>query len=395
MQSGIESGAHLESEAPDVLILCKHYLPGFKAGGPIKSIANLCSALGDCMRIGVLTLDRDAASAHPYAEIQVNAWNSREKEKVFYLSTNRWTAWQIAKQIIANRNSVIYLNSFFDPRFSLLPLLIVWIIGQKSLVRLAPRGELSDGALSIKSEKKRLLLRLSRLLRLHQGITWHATSEPEVGDILSRFPGATKIHVIGNISAASTDIVSADYQAKHPGYLNLVFLSRITPKKNLLCALDAVSRLQNVEVRLDIIGPIRDQTYWNLCQLRIAELPGHVSVNYLGEREPDQIPRLLKQYDLLILPTLGENFGHVIVEALSAGCPVMISDQTPWNAVACHGCGWVFPPDDVDGFAQALNTLASEDSTTWMLRRQSAGAFSKQIAAGDLSGNYRQLLCRN
>jgi glycosyltransferase involved in cell wall biosynthesis len=347
------------------------------------------------MRIGVVTLDRDAASEHPYADIQVNAWHSRGKVQVLYLSTNRWTVWKIAKQVIANRNSVIYLNSLFDPRFSLLPLLVAWIMGQKSLIRLAPRGELSDGALSVKSGKKRLVLRLSRLLRLHHDITWHATSETEVDDILGRFPDAARIHLIGNIPAAAPDIVATDYQAKQPGCLNLVFLSRITPMKNLLCVLEAVSRLRNVEVRLDIVGPVRDQAYWDLCQSRIGELPGNVSVNYLGEREPDQIPRLLKQYDLFFLPTLGENFGHVIVEALAAGCPVLISDQTPWNAVEEHGCGWIFPPDDVDGFAQALSTLAGEDSTSWMLRRQNAGMFSKQIAAGDLSGNYRQLLCRS
>ena len=38
---------------------------------------------------------------------------------------------------------------------------------------------------------------------------------------------------------------------------------------------------------------------------------------------------MFQEYDLLFLPTKGENFGHVILESMSAGTPVLISDTTP------------------------------------------------------------------
>jgi glycosyltransferase involved in cell wall biosynthesis len=45
----------------------------------------------------------------------------------------------------------------------------------------------------------------------------------------------------------------------------------------------------------------------------------------------------------LLLPTAGESFGYVIFEALAAGCPVLISDRTPWRDLDRSGVGWDLP----------------------------------------------------
>ena len=45
------------------------------------------------------------------------------------------------------------------------------------------------------------------------------------------------------------------------------------------------------------------------------------------------------KYDVFLFPTKGENYGHVIFEALAGGCIPIISDQTPWNDIEQAGCG--------------------------------------------------------
>ena len=50
--------------------------------------------------------------------------------------------------------------------------------------------------------------------------------------------------------------------------------------------------------------------------------------------------KLLKQNHFLMLPTLGENFGYVILEALAAGSPVLIGDQTIWTKIDERRAGW-------------------------------------------------------
>ena len=59
-----------------------------------------------------------------------------------------------------------------------------------------------------------------------------------------------------------------------------------------------------------------------------------------------------------MFPTLGENYGHVIQEALSAGCACLLSDQTPWQDLEEHGVGYVFKVDEQDKFAKAIDDYA-------------------------------------
>jgi glycosyltransferase involved in cell wall biosynthesis len=45
----------------------------------------------------------------------------------------------------------------------------------------------------------------------------------------------------------------------------------------------------------------------------------------------------------MVLPTYNENFGYVILEALLAGCPVILSDQPPWRDLEARQVGWTIP----------------------------------------------------
>jgi len=67
----------------------------------------------------------------------------------------------------------------------------------------------------------------------------------------------------------------------------------------------------------------------------------------------------MKAYHLFVLPTLGENYGHVIYEALSAGDPVLISDQTPWRGLEKEKAGWDLPLKEKDKFKNALRQAAA------------------------------------
>ena len=65
----------------------------------------------------------------------------------------------------------------------------------------------------------------------------------------------------------------------------------------------------------------------------IENLPKNITVNYKGVVTPNRINLILSSYDLFILPSRGESYGHVILEALTSSTPVMISNKTPWKTV--------------------------------------------------------------
>jgi glycosyltransferase involved in cell wall biosynthesis len=79
------------------------------------------------------------------------------------------------------------------------------------------------------------------------------------------------------------------------------------------------------------------------CEALLVNMPVNCKVTYRGAISHELVNETLTEYDFFVLPTLGENFGHAIFESLSAGIPVLISDQTPWRHLAQQQAGWDLP----------------------------------------------------
>lgn len=351
------------STRPIILTFARHYLPGYKAGGPIRSIANTVEWLGEKYDFRIVTSDRDYTDSTPYTGILVDAWNSVGKAKVLYLPPNG-RGWGRMRQILSeDQYDLLYLNSFFDPEFTLKPLLIRrWFSALKKPAILAPRGELSDGSRRLKAWKKAPFLALAKQIGLYGGLTWHASTIHDKVDI-SRTMGVSPqdIHVAANLpSPASTRSRAPEERAADKGGpLRICFLSRISPEKNLDYALDVLRRVR-VPLHFDIYGPIRDnKAYWGKCRKQMSDLPGTVSATYHGSIAPQAVVPLLASYDLFFLPTRGENFGHVILESICAGTPVLIADTTPWRELAAKGIGWEFPLATPEAFVQKIEDIAA------------------------------------
>src|SRR5690625_3521622 len=164
-----------ENEAKVSTILCflGHYLPGDKSGGPVRTIANMVHHLSPEFDFAIVTMDRDLGDRRPYKGIKRNTWTTVEGTRVFYASPNYLTAQNVRRIMSQTSYDLIYLNSLFNFRFTNLPLISR---PRGKPVLLAPRGELSPGALELKSLKKRTFLLLARLVGLHDNIAWQASS---------------------------------------------------------------------------------------------------------------------------------------------------------------------------------------------------------------------------
>ncbi len=108
---------------PIILCFVAHYLPGYRSGGPVRTIANFVDHLGDEFDIRIVTRDRDALDTEPYPGVQIDAWNKVGKVQVFYASKKTVNLRGIAKLIRETPHDVLYLNSFFAFGFTTLPLL--------------------------------------------------------------------------------------------------------------------------------------------------------------------------------------------------------------------------------------------------------------------------------
>ena len=75
------------SDRTRILVLTSCYLPGYKAGGPVRSISGMIQSLGDEFEFRVLTLDHDLGDRQPYPGVVRGAWTPVGKAQVMYLPT--------------------------------------------------------------------------------------------------------------------------------------------------------------------------------------------------------------------------------------------------------------------------------------------------------------------
>lgn len=357
---------------PKVLVLVDWFAPGFKAGGPIRSAVNFADNLEEEFDIYVLTTDRDLGADAPYPGITADQWTVRSAHQVYYLSPAS-LRWSRIRDIIASlAPDLVYLNSMFSRYFTLYPLLMRrWGMITGKLV-LAPRGMLRSSALAHKSAKKKLFFSVFRGLRLTRDVLFHATDDTESADVRKIFGPTAQSFQAGNLPGRQPAFQPAPPKTK--GELALVFVGRIHPIKNLDFLLEAMTGLRGT-LTLTVIATLEDTAYWQRCQEIIARLPAGISVRTMIDLPHAQIAPQLYQAQAFALPTKGENFGHAIFEALAAGRPVLISDQTPWRNLATVKAGWDLPLASPDPFRDVLQSLLDMDEAE--LQRWCRGAWER------------------
>jgi len=361
------------SQKLKVLAFAGVFFPGYKGGGPIKTIKNLFEHTGKQISFRLVTSDRDLGDTRPYSSVTCGKWNQIGDASVFYAQPGSTGYKQIADIIRKEDYDIVYLNSFFSPRFSLYPLLLAKAFRKR--VVLSPRGEFSEGALSIKSFKKSAFIFIYKALQIYRGTVFQASSKFEAQDIRRVFGPRTDVYIAENIGAREFGGATHERRA---GALHAVFVSRISPMKNLLMALESMRGVQEHLV-FHIYGPIEDKDYWEQCLRVIETLPKNVEVEYRGSLEPADVVRTMNRYDVFYLPTKGENYGHAISEAICAGLPIVISDTTPWRNLQEQGIGWDLPLNDPSAFSAVLDYLAAmpEDEYQNMRLRVLAWAENK------------------
>jgi glycosyltransferase involved in cell wall biosynthesis len=320
-----------------ILVFIDWFEPGFKAGGPIRSMANLVAQLND-YSFSIVTSIYDHGCTVPYPNITPNEWVSlNNRVRVKYLERYQETSTNVRALLSETDYDKIYLNSLFSKKYTLLPLRLISKMGLSAKTILAPRGMLKEGALTKNSKKKKLFLTIAKAIGLFNGISWHATNEKEAEEIKLHFPKANEIRIAPNLCRPASDISLP--LNKQAGSIKLVTVARVATEKNILGALTYLGQVDNGIIDWDIYGTMEDTHYLAKCQEWAAKIK-HANIKFHGEIAPQLIPGKLKASHFLFLPTLGENYGHAIVESFLEGVPVIISNKTPWRSLEQRNAGW-------------------------------------------------------
>lgn len=372
-----------------VLTTCGVFEPGFRGGGPVRSVARIADTVSDQIDLILVTRDRDIGCTQRYAGLS-GRWVRRDRTRIFYLNAHAAGQFlRLWRELRGVQFDLLYVNSFWSPLFTVLPVLAMRLrlLRCRELL-IAPRGQLSAGALSLKATKKRIFLRLwGRLLR-GTTVRWHACTDREAAEIRSVYPWAEVEVSLNQVTLPEEPLAPA----AGGGSSRLTYIGRISAMKNLAVAIDALRHV-DAPVEFDIYGPVEDRAYWTRCLSLAARLPDHVRVRYCGELPPDQVRSTFAGYDAFVFPTLGESFGHVVAESLSASCPVICSDNTPWSEVLTAGGGTVLHDGTAAELGAELGRIAAMTPTDRLRAREMAGRAYRDWRAGITNPNILDQAC--
>lgn len=354
------------------MIFTDWFSPAYRAGGPIVSVSNLVDCIHNLFSVRIFTSNSDLKTI---ISVPLNKWVQKEKYQVLYSDISCFNVLLILNNKEEINKSVLYLNSIFSLNFTIIPLLLIRLgfIRPKKVI-VAPRGMLQQGAMNLKTTKKKIFLILSRYFGLYKNCYFHSTDEVEKEDIANHLNiSHDKIQIVSNIPRIFNQAILRHKKSKD---LKMVFVARLSKKKNLEGVLNYLLDLDDTcNIKLDIYGPQEDD-YFNNLIIPVNNLGKNIIVNYCGELKPHELENALKNYHVYILPTLGENFGHSIFEALSAGLPIIISDQTPWRNLKDQKVGFDIPLIDKNSFTKAIEKFATMSQDEYLYWSKNAREYA-------------------
>lgn len=367
-----------------IAILSGRYLPGYKDGGPVRTLINLTDCLGKEYRFKIITNDRDHGDTVAYKNIKYNEANKIGNAEVWYLKPNGFTMSVIYKLTLDA--DLIYVCGPYDD-YAYKTLFLKRLGKIKIPVVVASMGSFSSGAFQIKSKKKKIFMNTCKILGFFKSITWSVTSKLEEADVRNLVDKKAKCMIAEDLPRKVPELTKGNYS----GDIRVVFLSRISEKKNLLYAIEILKKVTS-NIIFDIYGPIEDSVYWKKCQEKLNELPKRIQWSYKGMADSEKIIEVFSEYDVFFFPTRGENFGHVIFEALAGGCIPIISDQTPWNDLEKRKCGKIISLSNPKEFITAIDEIAkiSKHELKIMQSRASDYAKEKYMSSVNHTG-YRKI----
>jgi len=358
-----------------ILHIIPTYKPAYVYGGPIFSVSLICENL---VREGheVLML---TTTANGEKELEVPIGQVQNVDGVPTIYFARWTKdhthfspglmWNVF--VKCKKYDTVHIHSWWNIPV-MVSVLLCWLRGVKPV--LSPRGMLSDFTFgenhsSLKgifhSTVGKFLLKKTRL---------HLTAEAEQKEIESL--GADSFVLPNYIQLA--DPAMLEKKQERNSVFTMLFLSRVHPKKNLEGLFHALQNM-GFDFRLKIAG-MGEEGYIQELKTLAGTLGINEKIEWLGAVHGAEKVDAYASADLFVLPSFNENFANVVVESLSAGTPVMVSEAVGLAGyVKERSLGWICGTEAAS-IGQVLEQIFAESD-----KLEEVGQKAKEVVQVDFS----------
>lgn len=338
-------------------------------GGPSNALFWLASGLAkEGYQLRVVTTNRYI----PENTVPINQWHRIKGFEVIYQSLDKGD--ELLYKELDNCDvlltdgvcKVLYFN------------LVLAALKKKKKVILSPRGELFESAINHKGVlygflKKSFIFFMRSSFR--NRVLFHATSEDEKNAILKYMGKRAHVAVIPNYMILP-DKVEVDVSAES----YLLYVGRLNQIKNIHIIMSGLAQspaFMNGNVRFKLAGEKTGEYYESLVR-QAKELGIANKVEFLGLVTGAEKDRLYAGAKCLLLMSKSENFGNVIVEALSQGTPAIASKGTPWQQLDEKGAGWWIDATP-ERIAETTDKVLTMGGSEYANMRESAYTFSRDF----------------
>jgi len=297
-----------------ITILAPYFSPAVKAGGPIKSldgISKIFKKQGYPYTIITRNKDIDGSSLEK---------NKFQKNVVYTDGISRKDL-----QIYFRKSELIWINSLYSIPFSIQPILALFFLEERTVL-ISPRGQLLAGSVNFK--KKLYLLFVRSLLAIcYHKVVIHYTNKEEQSNSLSTFKRFDSVVFNNPISGVIKD---RNTTLNTNVSIVLAVFGRVSPIKNIDFIINFLPLLDS-EISLEIHGSIEDANY----KVRLDELINSLGVSnrvsFCGNYNMESFTEKARKIDVVLIPSLSENFCHVFFEAIEMRKLVIGSSGLPWK----------------------------------------------------------------
>jgi glycosyltransferase involved in cell wall biosynthesis len=390
-----------------ILHVVPTYVPAWRHGGPVAAVHGLCKALAARgHEVTVFTTDvhgagtLDVPKAVPVALDGVTVWYFPVAFPRRLYRSPGLAAALAGRRAAAPGFDLLHLHSVF-----LWPTAAAARAAERQGIPylVAPRGMLVRDLLQRRGQlRKRLWIRLVERRTLARAAALHATSALEAAELGRLGLPLPPVYVAANgVDAAEGGPWNAARLAELAPLVRttlerrplLLFLGRVSWKKGLD---RLVAALAEVPAAVLAIAGNDEEGYRSRLDRLAAAAGVSDRVVHLGPVQGADKAALLRRADLLVLPSYSENFGNVVLEAMAAGLPVVVTPEVGLAATVLETGAGVVADGDPPLLAAALRGLLADPRARQEMGRRGAQAaalrFGWPAAAARMEEVYGEVL---
>jgi glycosyltransferase involved in cell wall biosynthesis len=303
-----------------ILHLIPTYKPAYVYGGPIISVSNLCETQAKAgHQVAMIT-----TTANGTKELDVEIGKPQMVDGVEVTYHARWTKdhsqfspgllmqlWRDCKKY-----EVVHIHSWWNISV-ILSVVVCWLRGVKPILSL--RGMLSGFSFDNNNASPKKIFHRFLGKPLLQTTRLHFTAEAE--KMNSPELGADGFILPNIVNTANGQV----FENKKNDVFTLVTLSRLHPVKNIESLFEAIAKLP-FDVRIKLIGD-GEVEYVDSLKKLASQLNIQNKIEWMGSLYDAEKFACMASADLFVQPSFTENFANAVIENLSVGTPVLVSEK--------------------------------------------------------------------